>query len=87
MVGQSELVIEIQMDKNHTRGEGYASVFLFNVQVFVHLPLLQYICYFGLKFERTKNKNKISTPLSFVSSVPFAITETEIETRGVFRSN
>ena len=44
MVGQSELVIEIQMDKNHTRGEGYASVFLFNVQVFVHLQLLQYIC-------------------------------------------
>ena len=35
IVGQSELVIEIQMDKNHTRGEGHASVFLFNVQVFV----------------------------------------------------
>ena len=40
MVGQSELVIEIQMEKNHTRGERYASVFLFNVQVFVHLQLL-----------------------------------------------
>ena len=29
MFGRSELVIEIQMDKNHTRGEGHASVFLF----------------------------------------------------------
>ena len=35
MVGHSELVKEIQTDKNHPRGEGYASVFLFNVQVFV----------------------------------------------------
>ena len=35
MFGRSELVIEIQMDKNHTRGEGHASVFLFNVQVLV----------------------------------------------------
>ena len=37
MVGHAELVIEIQTDKNHTRGEGYASLFQFNVQVFVHL--------------------------------------------------
>ena len=41
-----------------------------------------------LKFERTKLAFfKISTPLSFASSVPFTITETEIETRDVFRSN
>ena len=32
MFGHSELVTEIQMDKNHTRGEGHASV---NVQVLV----------------------------------------------------
>ena len=58
MVGQSELVTEIQMDKNHTRGEGYASVFLFNVQVFVHFQLLQFICYFAVEIR----KKKISLP-------------------------
>ena len=35
MFGHSELVTEIQMNKNHTRAEGHASVFLFNVQVLV----------------------------------------------------
>ena len=59
MAGHSELLIEIQMDKKHTRGEGYTSVFLFNVQVFVHLQLLQFICYFGVEIR----KNKISLPL------------------------
>ena len=54
MVGQSDLVNEIQMDKNHTRGEGYASVFLFDVQVFIHLQILQFICYFEVEIRKNK---------------------------------
>ena len=41
------ILIEIQMDKNHTEGEGPSSVFLFNDQVFVHLRPLQFIRHFG----------------------------------------
>ena len=60
MFGRSELVIEIQMDKNHTRGEGHASVFLFKFKFsFDHLQLLQFICYFEVEIR----KNKITLPL------------------------
>ena len=47
------------MDKNHMEGEGPASVFLFNDQVFVHLRLLQFICFFGAEIR----SNEISPPL------------------------
>ena len=54
MVGHPELLIEIQMAKNHTRGEGYTSVFLFNVQVFFICNYYSLYVILRLKFERIK---------------------------------
>ena len=54
MVGHPELLIEIQMAKNHTQGEGYTSVFLFNVQVFFICNYYSLYVILRLKFERIK---------------------------------
>ena len=84
MVGQSELVIEIQMDKKHTLP---FSCLMFKFSFICNYYNI-YVNILRLKFERTKLAFlKMKHSFIFVCSVPFAITETEIETRGVFRSN